>query len=261
MSILLDGGLATTLQDRAGLPPFTSPSPWVLDHPERVAAVHAAFVAAGAQAVLTATFRALPHLEPRWATLNPRAVALARASGARVWGSTGPVTAPGRPWSTIDPHDARRWWQAHARALVGADGLVAETLTDPAEALACAEALRAAWPGTLAVCLCPGDDGRLFDGTDPGPVARRLAEAGVDVVGVNCGTGPVGCRRALERMAGVPGPRWLKPNRGTGDWVAELAGADVAYLGGCCGVGPERLARLAATLRRAPSEPGGTGSA
>lgn len=242
----LDGGLATTLQARFGLAAFTSPTPWARAHPERLTAVHRAFAEAGARVLLAATFRGLPHLEPDWGLLNPRAIALARGLGGRVYASTGPVAGPGRRYADFDPAVARRLWQDHAAALADADGLVAETLVDPAEALACAEALRPTWPKPLVVSLCPREDGRLFDGSDPAPLARRLVDLGVDVVGVNCGTGARGCARALERLAGVPGPRWFKPNLGEDAeaWLEVARATPAEGVGGCCGVGPELLARL-----------------
>lgn len=253
--MLLDGGLATHLQRASGLDPWTSPSPWVVERPEAVLAAHRAFVAAGSRMVLTATFRALaPHLPASLdvAEVNRRAVELARASGARVAGSMGPASGPGRPWAAVDGAGAAAAWQAQARALAGADLLVVETLTDADEARAALAAVRPVWTGPLVISLCPRGDGRLPDGADPAEVARALLDGGADAVGVNCGDGPVGCTRALGRLAPVVARRWYKPNAGWPEPHPELldhlAGADAEWVGGCCGVGPEVIAALAARL-------------
>ncbi|MCK4897338.1 MAG: homocysteine S-methyltransferase family protein, partial [Anaerolineales bacterium] len=53
--ILADGGMGTMLF-ASGLEHGDPPEKWNLEHPERVAAVHRAYLEAGAQLVLTNTF-------------------------------------------------------------------------------------------------------------------------------------------------------------------------------------------------------------
>src|SRR5437660_11308586 len=57
--LLMDGALGTGLQ-RAGLPPGACHDFWNLTHPEHVAAVHRAYVAAGAECLITNTFQDNP---------------------------------------------------------------------------------------------------------------------------------------------------------------------------------------------------------
>lgn len=251
MRVRLDGGLATALQQLHGLAPFTSPAPWVMTRPAAISDAHGAFRAAGADMVLSATFRAhrgaLPaDLDP--VLLNRRAVELARACGAHVAGCLGPVSGPGEPWASVDPGRARAAWQEQARALAEADVLVVETLTDPAEAVAAVRALRPVCARLLVATIAPRGDGRLYGGEDAGELARALVDEGADVVGANCGDGPEGVAVALRVMRAAVGvPLWGKPGAGwpavrDDDTLAEALRAlrreGVEWVGGCCGVGP-----------------------
>src|SRR5262249_10959284 len=58
--LLMDGAMGTELQ-RAGLPAGACPERWNLTHPERVGAIHQAYVKAGARCLLTNTFQANPE--------------------------------------------------------------------------------------------------------------------------------------------------------------------------------------------------------
>src|SRR5579871_341822 len=57
--LLMDGAMGTELQ-RAGMPAGACYEQWNLTHPDRVRAMHRAYVHAGAQCVLTHTFQANP---------------------------------------------------------------------------------------------------------------------------------------------------------------------------------------------------------
>lgn len=258
-ALLADGALGTELQKR-GLPPGTPADRWSLENPAAVAAVHAAYVAAGSDVVLTNTLNANHAGLAGWdaariAALNREAVALARGSGARwVVASLGPGA------------DAA---QVGALAGAGVDGWWIETQ------LALADATR-------IVRLCEGPlpclvsfsfhraDGLTQAGETAAEVARQMEAAGVTAVGVNCGAGLEGALATLTAMAEATTlPLLLKPNAGVpalvkGRWhyplapvawataMAELRGMvpQLRVMGGCCGTTPAHIARLAATLAR-----------
>src|SRR5205814_9639786 len=98
--------------------------------------------------------------------------------------------------------------------------------------------------------------------------ATALATAGADVIGVNCGAGPVACLDALEAMGraadGEPA-RSIMPNAGLpqrlegrfvyaasptyfGTVAPRLLAAGAGILGGCCGTTPEHIAEMRAAL-------------
>jgi len=251
-----DGGLATTLHPH-GLRLGAPVEPWLTERPAAIAAAHRAFVDAGSAIVLAATFRSLPGVDPGWAAWIDAAIALARdaaAGRAAVWASFGPGAVP---WARVPSRDRARaadaWGSAAARAArLGADGVALETFVDPDELVAALTSVRARLPELPVVAsLVPRPDGALVDGSDPAPAARRLVDAGATGVGFNCGWGPVGVERALDRCAGVPATWWAKPAAGDAT-PAEVAGAltrladRCAWVGGCCGVSPDVLAAAVA---------------
>lgn len=210
----LDGGLATTLQE-VGLPRYSPVEPWVLEHPDRVRAAHQAFVDAGAEIVLTATFRCLPSERADWAIVAQRAVELARATGASTWLTLG----PGAGYAEV------------VQAVDGIDGVVLETFVDPASLATALREVREVWGGALVGSLVPLEP--LADG-----VPALLTRAGADGIGLNC------CSVAqvlaqLERWD-TPAPLWLKPHPAGFERLRPHA----AWLGGCCGTLPAHLEHL-----------------
>ncbi|HEX7347329.1 MAG TPA: bifunctional homocysteine S-methyltransferase/methylenetetrahydrofolate reductase, partial [Candidatus Limnocylindrales bacterium] len=122
----------------------------------------------------------------------------------------------------------------------------------------------------IVALLTFGEDAALADGMAPGLAAHALAQrVDVDVLGVNCGAGPVVCLDALIAMggsgqailpnAGLPqriegqfvyaaGPEYL------GRMVEGMLDAGAAIVGGCCGTTPEHIAAMRVAIdRRAES--------
>jgi 5-methyltetrahydrofolate--homocysteine methyltransferase len=245
--ILLDGGLATTLQAE-GLAAFTPVNDWVLQRPEAIARVHAAFAEAGAEILLAGTFRALAHLDPRAAEVASAAMRIARASGVPVWASIGPAST--------DELTAREAWRrlAESCAALGAEGLALETFIEPDECVAAVRSIRGVLPQIpLCASLVPRSDGRLFSGEEPHAALLALFDAGASIVGFNCAdTNAI--TAALEQCPSIPAPLWLKPSRGGSSEaefmvaIGQLAGP-CAFLGGCCGVSPKDLRAMAVAIR------------
>lgn len=258
--IVADGGLATTLQ-RDGLPPFTPVDDWLSARPDAVVAAHRAFVDAGAAIVLAATFRTLPHLAGDWAARADRAVALARRGAgdrAAVFASIGPASTPARRWR---PGDPAPWGALVAHLADRVDGFVLETFTDVEEAVAAvADARTHAGVRPVIASLVPDERGRTLGGDAAASSLRRLAEAGADGVGFNCGGAPAEVARAIDAAGDVGVPLWAKP--AGGDDAAALLGAlrhlatRCRWVGGCCGVGPEAIAAFARGRSPRPGAPG-----
>jgi 5-methyltetrahydrofolate--homocysteine methyltransferase len=248
-----DGGLATELQ-RHGLPKNTPVDAWVLQHPDRVLAAQSAFVDAGAQILLTATFRVLPSLQPDWERVIDEAARIAReAAGAKaqVWGSIGPT---GQAWALMGPQERQTagedWAQVAQRLNPRVDGLVLETFADPIEAGAALYAVRVEVGETpIVVSLTPQADGTLLGGREPGPALAALQAAGASAVGFNCGVGPDGVVRAVERCS--QRDLWLRPagDSQDPDALATALATHVsrcAVIGGCCGATPVAITALGA---------------
>src|SRR5690606_32196585 len=109
----------------------------------------------------------------------------------------------------------------------GVDLLVIETMPSLQEALTALRVARAATDIPVVTMLnftasltSPAGDG-------PQDIARRLTEAGADLVGVNCGVGPQAALGMLEAMAGQDAfaPLAVKPNAG----LPRVAGDRLVY--------------------------------
>jgi methionine synthase I (cobalamin-dependent)/5,10-methylenetetrahydrofolate reductase len=282
--LLGDGGTGTSLV-ALGVPPEACFEELNLSRPDLVARVHHAFLEAGARFVETNTWGAnrpklaREGLAGRVRELNLAGARIAREAGAPlVAGSVGPLGVRLAPYGRVQPDEAREAFAEQIAALVegGVDFLCLETHSDLAEVLCAIEAARSVAPDlpVLASFTYTPDD-RTPLGDTPEAVARRLARAEVDAVGVNCSQGPAQVLRIVTAMRPHAGglPLAAMPNAGgptrvggrilypaTPEYFAEHAtaflDAGVAILGGCCGTGPEHIsamARAVAAPRPAPA--------
>jgi methionine synthase I (cobalamin-dependent) len=277
--VVTDGAWGTQLQD-AGLPSGSCPDEWNLSHPDRVEAVPRSYVEAGSQIVLTNTFRANRlalagyGLAPQTRQINLAGGQISRravGTRARVFGSIGPsgkMLFAGE----VDAEELQDAFREQAEALAesGVDALIIETMSDLEEAkLALAAAQSTKLPVVVCMVFDSGkDQDRIMTGRTPEQVAEELTLAGADVVGANCGQGIASYVPICRRLhAATDRPIWIKANAGVpqivGDQVLyesnpeqfaahgpELVAAGAAFLGGCCGTGPDYIRALRAQIKR-----------
>jgi homocysteine S-methyltransferase len=271
--VLLDGGLATELEAQGH---DLSSALWsarlLRDDPDAVRAAHAAFAAAGAQVVTTASYQATLDL-------IPRSVTLAREGAPDAWiaGSVGPYGAAladgseytGAYAGSLSIAELRRFHRPRMALLAeaGADVLALETVPAAAEAEALlAEAADLGVPVWLSLTTVVGDDGtvRTRRGEPAAEVVAMAAGvAEVVAVGVNC-TDPRGVLPAVRVAAAAGKPVVVYPNSGevwdaaAGRWtgagtldpaaVRSWVDAGARLVGGCCRIGPREIAALSRTL-------------
>ena len=277
--LVADGGMGTSLID-TGVPVEACMEALNDLEPARVASIHAAFVAAGSQLVLTNTFganrfRLEQHgLADRVTALCAAGVAIAREAGPElVGGSLGPLGVRLQPYGRVRAEEAADAYREQAAALAdaGVDLLVVETQTDLRELEQAVIAVRDAAPdiALIASATFTRDD-RTVLGDTPEAVATRAAELGVDAIGVNCGEGPAQMVRLIRSIAPIAGaagrPLMARPNAGgptevggrfvypaTPEYVGEIVGAlleaGVSVVGGCCGTGPAHTKAIADAVR------------
>jgi betaine-homocysteine S-methyltransferase len=171
----------------------------VLEHPERVEALHREFVHAGSDVVEAFTYYAHreklrligreAQLEPMNRTALAIAAGVARDTGALLAGdicNTNVYLEDPASHATVRAmFDEQVRWAADA----GADFVIAETFQYAGEALLAVEAVRAAGLPAVAT-LAIHQDGVTREGWSPQEACRRLADAGAAVVGLNCIRGP-----------------------------------------------------------------------
>jgi methionine synthase / methylenetetrahydrofolate reductase (NADH) len=276
--LLADGATGTLLFSR-GIPQRAVLDELVASRPDLIGAIHREYLAAGADVIETATFganrvRLAPHgLADRAGRLARRGAQLAREArdvagrDVLVAGSIGPLGAPTREILHLSDGAVRRAFRETIDGLLegGVDVLWFETfaLIDHL-AIAIDEARSVTADLPIVALLTFGEEVALADGTAPGAAARALAErVDVDLIGVNCGAGPVGCLEALTAMGAAGGA--ILPNAGLpqrvegqfiyaagpdylGRMVGDMLDAGAAIVGGCCGTTPEHIAAMRAAI-------------
>lgn len=275
--VVTDGAWGTQLQAR-GLRVGACPDEWNLTQPERVEEVARAYVAAGSQVIITNTFGSTRILLQRHG-LDDRVVEInrvgaeisRRAAGdrAKVFASIGP-SGKMLMMGEVTETELRDAFAEQARALAdgGADALVIETMTDPAEAvLAVAAARETGLPVVACMTFDSGKDlDRTMMGTTVEQAVETLVEAGADCIGSNCGQGVEGFVSLCRRLhAATDRPIWIKANaglpemvdgqtvyrqtaQGFADYIPEMIEAGAAFVGGCCGTSPDFIAAVVKKL-------------
>jgi 5-methyltetrahydrofolate--homocysteine methyltransferase len=276
--VVTDGGWGTQLQ-RLGLPLGENPEVWNLEHPELVERVARDYVAAGSRVILTNTFGgnrlilARRGLDGRAEEINRAgaAISLRAATGrAKVFASMGPsgrmlLMGETTPDVLANAFDEQAQWLSDA----GVDGIVIETMSDPAEAaLAAAAARRTGLPVVACMTFGSGKNkDRTLTGATPEQAAEALLAAGADIVGGNCGVGIAEMVEVCRRLhAASNRPVWVKPNAGLPEMDGErivyrqtaeefaahmprLIEAGAGFIGGCCGTTPEFIRAVVARLQ------------
>ncbi len=276
--VVTDGAWGTQLQQR-GLAVGACPDAWNLAEPEKVEEVARAYVEAGSQVIITNTFGgnrfvlARHKLDDQVAEINLAGVEISRKAAdgrAKVFASIGPSGVM-LMMGEVGQEDLKAAFtvQAEALAEAGADAIVLETMTDPAEAKLAVAAARET--GLPVVACMTFDSGPKLDrtmmGTTPEQAAEELIGAGADCVGSNCGQGIEGFEEICRRLHAASGrPVWIKPNAGLpelvegktvyrqtprqfAEYVPQLVEAGAAFVGGCCGTAPEFVAAIRKKLQ------------
>jgi 5-methyltetrahydrofolate--homocysteine methyltransferase len=289
--VVFDGGMGATLEqfdltqeDYGGLAGKCHEA-LVLNRPDVIEGVHASMLEAGAEVVETDTFQGSRLKLEEWGLgdhtleINQKAAEIARkAAGSErfVAGSIGPTGfLPASTDPTLGDISFRRLVEVfaeQARGLVegGADLIIVETAQDVLEVKAAIFGAREAFtavgrrlPIMTSVSLLP-QGGKMLLGTDIQAVLTTLAALDVDVIGLNCSTGPEDMRDAIRYLGEhSPLPVHCIPNAGLplqgpdsetifpeepeslaatlGEFVERYG---VGIVGGCCGTTPAHIAAI-----------------
>lgn len=276
-TVVLDGAMGTQL-DKRGL---MSRGRVNLDAPEAVIEVHREYIAAGSQAIITNTLTMNRiYIETHDVGVSVEEVNRAGARIAReaaqgkafVLGnmcSTGQMLEPYGDYTEQQFLDNFKE-QAQALADSGVDAFIIETMFDLAETVCAVRACKevASLPVIVGMAFSTdANGGRTMMGNSAEDCARRLADAGADVVGMNCGEidpREMASLAAIMRSA-VSIPIMVEPNAGKPKLVAgktvhdmspddfaagviECHKAGATLLGGCCGTSPDHIRALSEKL-------------
>ncbi len=320
--LILDGGMGTSLQ-AAGLTPHDFGGDHldgcnevlVRTRPDVVERVHRDFLEVGVHAVQTNTFGGAPWVLDEYGLgadteeLNRLAARVARRAAddhagpgdpRYVIGSIGPGTRSPTLSLGKDPADTRDFidiatmeegYRRQVRGLLdgGSDVILIETCFDLLQVKAAVAAAndvfveRGERSPLMVQFTVEKDINTLLLGTEPPAAIAALDPLSIDVLGMNCATGPADMRehvRTLARTsrlpisvvpnAGIPhleddrtvyplGPEGLADAHR--EFVSELG---VGIVGGCCGTTPAHLAEVVRAVEgrtprpRAVDRPGAT---
>ena len=284
--LLADGAMGTNLF-ALGLPNGGCPELWNVEQPAKVQSVHAAFIEAGSDIVLTNSFGGtryrlkLHEAEGRVAELNRAAARNARAAAdaagrpVAVAGSMGPTGELFEPLGTLTHAAAVEAFAEQAAALAegGSDVLWVETMSSREEvAAAVAGAQTTGLP--VVATMTFDTNGRTMMGLQPADAVGvyHAAHPGLAAYGANCGNGAGELVAAVLGLsaAAAPGdvivakgncgiPAFVDGHihyTGTPEVMAEYAvlarSAGARIIGGCCGSTALHVRAMAQALAAAP---------
>lgn len=276
--LLGDGATGTQLQ-LLGLAPGVCGELWNADQPDLVQLVHRAYLAAGADLLTTNTFGGTSYVLARHGAgarvreLNLAGARLAREiAGDRAWvlGDIGPFGGMLEPLGEATADEVAVAFRQQAAALLdgGADIILVETMSDPAEAVIAVQAARAAGAECIIATFTfqrSAAGYRTMMGTAIAEALPAVIAAGADVVGANCGTElslDDYVKLTAELAAHAAGrPVIVQPNAGSPRLVdgkirydesaAQFAAVVPRFItvgarivGGCCGSTPEHIVAM-----------------
>ena len=282
-TLLADGAMGTMLHAR-GIGFDKCFDELNLTNPAAVAEIHREYIEAGAELIITNTFSANRYkltkhgLQDDVVEINRAGVELAKRVVAASYkdvliaGDVGPLGVRIAPYGRVKLEEARAAFAEQIKALAGAgaDLIVIETMSDIYEIQEAIKAAKETCSLPVIASVTFTRDDRTLLGDLPAKVAHRIADAGADVIGVNCSGGPSQLLRILKQMRqAVPnGKFWVKPNAGWpeqvsgrimypadaeyfGDYALSFRAAGANIVGGCCGTTPQHIASMKKALESA----------
>lgn len=267
----------------------------VITRPEIIEAIHASFLQVGSEVIETNTFRANRHtlgeygLGDQVLAINRTAAQIARRVADRfeqetgipryVAGSIGPTgflpssDDPELSNTSFDELAGIFYEQAQGLVEGGVDVLLIETSQDILEVRAAIHGINRYFAASgqripLQVQVTLDVSGRMLLGTEIGAAVAILEALPVDVIGLNCSTGPEHMRAPIQYMVEhSTKPISVLPNAGLpinvdgeavypmeptpfSEMLGEFVDWGVNVVGGCCGTTPEHLSELIRIVRK-----------
>ena len=299
--LVFDGAMGTSLQaqnldpEQFGGEKYNGCNDYlVISYPQAVEAVHRSFLAVGVDAIETNTFRSNRitmkeyGLQDRVVEINQVAAALARRLADEYAATTGQprfvagsIGPSGKLPSADDPElsnvtydELADIFREQAVGLIrgGVDLLLIETSQDILEVKAAIAGCHAAFEETgtylpIQAQVTLDTTGRMLLGTDVNAALAILQGLAIDVIGLNCSTGPEHMRQPIGILgatsalpvscipnAGLPlnvdgqAVYPLEPEPFAREMVEFVSKHGISVVGGCCGTTPEHVRLLVEQL-------------
>lgn len=271
----------------------------VITRPDVIEAIHSSFLAVGSEVVETNTFRSNRltlgeyGLGDRVLEINRAAAQVARRACDKaeketgikrfVAGSLGPSgklpssAEPDLSEITFDELADLFYEQAQGLVEGGVDLLLVETSQDILEVRAAVHGINRYFENSgnrvpLQVQVTLDTSGRMLMGTEIASALTTLEALPVDVIGLNCSTGPEHMRAAIKYLVeNSTRPISVLPNAGLpinvdgeavypmkpepmAEQLAEFVKWGVSVVGGCCGTTPDHLSHIVHKIKESGVE-------
>jgi 5-methyltetrahydrofolate--homocysteine methyltransferase len=306
--LIFDGAMGTSLQkmnltaEHFGGEKYAGCNDYlVITYPQAVEAVHRSFLDVGVDVIETDTFRSNRitmreyELQDRVLEINQAAASLARRLADEysektgqprfVAGSIGPTgklpSADDPELSNVTFDELSDVFREQAVGLIrgGVDLLLIETSQDILEVKAAIAGIHKAFAETgvflpIQAQVTLDTTGRMLLGTDVEAALAILEGLGIDVIGLNCSTGPEHMREPIRILgeqsplpvscipnAGLPlnvdgqAVYPLEPEPFASDLYEFVTKHNISVVGGCCGTTPQHLKLLVEKLKDHPHPP------
>jgi betaine-homocysteine S-methyltransferase len=295
--VLGDGGYLLELEKRGYVQagPFTPEV--VIEHPEALVQLHREFLRAGAEVLQTMTFYASDDklatvgLEGTVDEINRDAVRIAREVAAEAHALVAGNLSLTWAFDPADPSSADHVRRLLDRQLTHQleagppDFFIGETFSYLGEAVLFVERAKATGLPVMVTMSFEALPPKSYEGDPPGDCARRLVDAGADIVGVNCLNAPAQQLPIAVEMVEAVGssvpiaaqpvayattiahpdftafdefPHALSavtlPRSDLGRFAADARDAGIRYIGSCCGAVAEHVREMAKVLGKLPTE-------
>lgn len=277
-TVLGDGAMGTQLYAR-GIYFNRNFDALNLSDPHLVKAIHRDYIEAGAQTIETNTFggnryRLEKHgFDDHAYEINRRGAEIAKRcasehAGVLVGGAMGPLGKPIEPMGKISEVDAHDAFYTQVKGLLdgGTDFFILETFLDLHEIILAIHTIRELSDLPILAMMTVDHTGLTAFGRTPSQIAMALNSEPVELIGLNCSTGPQNILDAIIQMRDVTDkPLAAFPNAGepkvtegrlfyltTPEYFAEFTKRmiqnGVRYIGGCCGTNPDHIRAMSAAI-------------
>ncbi len=268
--VMFDGAMGTMLQKK-GLKLREVPEGLNITHPDVIESIHREYLAAGSDFVQANTFGANPYklknsgYETEDVVRAGVEIARRAASAFSGKGVLLDIGPSGRAMAPVGDAAFDEIYESVARQVragaEGCDGIIIETFTDLLEAKASALAALENSDRPVYLTMSFQEDGRTFFGTPVEAMIMTFEGLGLSGLGVNCSLGPAQLAPIVKTLTAHSRlPVIVQPNAGlpvmhdgvsswdvTPDefagWIKQFVDWGVGIVGGCCGTGPDFIAR------------------
>lgn len=274
--LYFDGGTGTLLQEM-GLKGGEPPELWNITNPQKITALHKAYLDAGSDIISTNTFginklKYDNYEELIGAGIDCAKKAIGESKDKFVAFDIGPTGKLLEPLGELSFEDAVELFAANVRAAAKckADLIIIETMNDSYETKAAVLAAKENCDLPVFVTNVYDESHHLMTGADPKAMVAMLEGLRVDALGVNCSLGPDKMLPVVKELCEYAAvPVIVNPNAGLpeakngvtvynvnagdfSDCMREIALCGASILGGCCGTTPEFISKTIEKTRDIP---------